>query len=348
MQRAEQNGLTANGKRPHSALPWFLLFLLLFSILFGHLFDRWHQRLASIKRNPHLRRAWIEHTMWATPSQPGEKLIVILSTSQGFGFEQPDEKTYPYLLESQLHEKLDQPVRVLNWSVAGGQALDYILTGAAAHRLDPDLVLLCAVPRNFGGGQLVQNPVTREFPPRPSDTHLLAGYSDVRRHVPTWLLRRLFRPSDALEIALARIWRPWRYREIPSAWLVRFSVFRFFEKRRHADWFRREGLTTGQRNQKRDLRAKPTPRIDWRLVDTYLETIDALKDKSVYVSMPLRVTGPKEDAFDEEIRKRFEAAGARMWDLSESLPDEVFLTQSHLDALGHETMADLLTDLIAP
>ncbi len=136
-------------------------------------------------RNPNYRRGWVAWTE-PRPREPDERLIVLISNSQGFAPEIPeDERIYSARLARRLDEA--EPTHrhiVANWSIGGGGAPEMVLLAARAVEHRPDLLMV--VTHN--------TPFTRKRARDPlsfyiSDTIELAYLDSVRDRLPGWFLR---------------------------------------------------------------------------------------------------------------------------------------------------------------
>lgn len=329
-------------KTHRSLLICFILLIIFTGTALNLLFDLWHSSLKT-KRNPFFRRAWVEHVYDVKPKQPGEKLIIIISNSQGYGKEIKDEHTYASLLEKYLRLKLKSPVRVLNWSVPGGSGAEYTLLAAASHRLNPDILLLMAPPASFQHKFMVLNKASKPQIPWASDCHFLLGFSDVLRYVPKPFIDHFYKGIDPSDLYLGRIFPLWRYRTLPMAWLMQFKIFRPFEKYGAVD---RWGLFKEVRqNRNKASSIAPVGKIDFQLLNVYLQATRSLKAKKIFASMPLKsLARNRYTRFTEQYRDDFKASGFEAWDLSDQISDDSFVTFSHMNERGHKEIAKLLAE----
>jgi len=278
--------------------------------------------------------------MRTEPKKAGEYLIVVIGNSQAFGREVEDHETYAAVLAGSLAVKTGRRIRVVNWGIPGGCAPEFIVLGAAVSRLDPDVILLAVTPGNFRKNYARMDKETGRRKPWASDSHYLLAYRDVRRGVSGDFVRHLFGPLDYLEIGLGHIWRPWRYRHLPAAWLARFQTLSpLLKHQRKETWFFGESRLMNIR------RRSSTTRIHWDFVDAYLDATSDTAPRRVVVSMPLHSRRQGENpGFMETVRLRFEAAGGEGWDLSAALPDKAFVSATHLNVEGHVRMAERLKE----
>lgn len=338
-------GAPVKGNRPGLALLAFALAFMLVSVGFEAAFEAWQTRIGSGRqRNPHFRRAWVEHVRDATPARRGEFLVVLIGNSQAYGREVEEVQSYPAQLQLALTQELRAPARVVNWAIPGGDGPEFVLLAAAAQRLRPDVLLLSATPANFDRSNIA----VRRWPERrqawASDAQYLLGDPGVRRFVPRAYLDRCFEPIDEVDVRLGSWWRLWRHRTLPAAALLRWGPLRAAEA-----WFAPESWF---------VRPAPLPPIAKRsaqgtvspeLVGWYLEAARGAAPRSVFALMPLHSAWRDHHGeWCRECRAVLVRSGAVFWDLSGALPDRHFLTATHLDAAGHARLAKLLAARLAP
>ncbi len=102
-------------------------------------------------RNPNFRRGLVTYTS-LIPENRAPHRIVLISNSQGFLREQADEHlTYASQLEQMLNANapIDESFDVLNWSIPGAYAPEYVLLATQVGQHEPDLILLVTYIANF-------------------------------------------------------------------------------------------------------------------------------------------------------------------------------------------------------
>ncbi|MBU0731016.1 MAG: hypothetical protein KKE17_05265 [Proteobacteria bacterium] len=342
--------------RCRAALFFLALFLVFFSLASEVAFN--HYRLSKhSKRNPFFRKAWVEHVYRVSPKHPDEKLIIILSNSQGYGREFPDDKTYPVLLEKKLREKTGSDVRVLNWSVPGLAAPEFVILAAAAHRLNPDIFVVVAGKRAFSSGHYLLDQETQERQPWATDSHYLLNHNDVKRYVPKSFIDHFFHPGDTMELFIAKLLAPWRYKDLPAAYLDRYSItMPFFPKHPAADWFLdmqnkiplAERINTSRNKRKRSVSTSNKP-VSEELLDQFIQATDTIRTKKIFIAMPERARRPgqTQQPIHGLIRQPFEKGGYEIINMSGAIPPEHFISQSHLHQQGHEIMAEKLSEVLS-
>jgi hypothetical protein len=279
------------------SVAWSVFFLFVLTIIIGIVFEIFHVQHAVETRNTFFRRGWVEHVYSAGKKKGTEKLVVIISNSQGYGREVADKATYSSLLESHLVDKLGQKVRVLNWSVAAGRAPEFVVLAAALKRLEPDVFLFISNPENF---RKIWMTLDREDGSRQhwgSDCYQLIGFSDIRKNIPQSFLDHFFRPIDYFDIYLARIFQLWRYKEVVVSKLMSLENLRPFEKNsQDENWFFDSPLSKEEytyylnqtiENTGGKSKILKKRNISGKLMDYFFETARQLSGKKIYVSMPL-------------------------------------------------------------
>ena len=335
----------AGAGRHGTALVSFFLALFGIGLALDAAFGAWHRSLGPSHRNPLFRRAWSEHVRGAEPKREGEKLIVLITNSQGYGREVSDAQTYPALLEGLLRMREQRPVRLLNWALPGGSAPEFTLLCAAVHRLRPDLVLLLSNPTNFSAALLrpLEGGLVRQ--PWSSDTPHLLAFEDVRQRVTSDFIERYFDTPERFDQRVSAAVRPWRYRSLPVAWSMRFEALRPFERYPATEtWF-----FGAIRHPDRIMTIRPRAPVSWKLVDEVVQALGRPSFRTVFVDIPRHsVQGEQQAGFHDGVRERFEAIGGSALDLSRALPDEHFQTATHLTAAGHARLAAILADRLLP
>lgn len=298
-------------------------------------------------RNPNFRRLWPEYVLHTEPKRDGEALVVLITNSQGYGPELPERFIYPVRLEQLLTERWQKPVRVVNWSVQSGNATDFVTLAAAAPRLDPDVTLVIASPRNFGRQFRMQQgePIGLDY--GLPDIPRLIGYADVRELLPASYTAQYVHPNELLDTALARVMPLWRYRDLPQLVAFDYPALRHFT--RGADqqnWRHREPAAPTWREQA--LQDLPVPLLSWELVDELAETLAELPGRRIFALMPSHSTTNHDfPSFPRRAGAHFEAAGVESWDLSGVVEDRHFITVSHMKETGHEAFAHVLAERLS-
>jgi len=339
------------------AVMWGVFFFLMFAVLLGVGSEKWLQQHVKEKRNSFFRRGWVEHVLSADEQKRPGKRIVIISNSQGYGPEVSDRETYPALLETILVRQQYGEAQVLNWSIAGGQARDLTILAAAAKWLAPDILIFIDSPADFHRNRMK---VDRKKGLRENfvtDSYYLLGYSSIRNALPSGFLSHFFRPIDYVDITLARIFVPWRYREIFSSALMRAEEFRPFDKTgKSKKWFvpppdsrekYRQRKQRGMAKARKTIHPISTDRMSDELLNFFLDTTRDMTAERYFIFMPLHSSIRKKNILlGQELAARSAAKGFQVVDLSGSIPDKQFLTLTHLTKAGHATMAGLLAGVL--
>ena len=343
-------------KSSQKSMMWIVLFLFIAMLFAGILFEKWHKKNAGEIRNSFFRRGWVEHVLSAKKNNKDETLIVIISNSQGYGREISDEATYSFLLEKQLEERFKKEVRVLNWSIPAGRAPEFVVLAAAAKCLEPDILFVISSPNNFQNRWMKLNQQNGSRKNWASDCYQLLGFSKVRKSIPQFFLSHFFRPIDHFDILLARCFKLWRYKEVIAEKLMEWKNIRAFEKHPQAEkWFFRPSppkerlvsiLKRAIARAETSNFSLASENISWELVEYFLSTSRNASSKKIYVSMPhhssLKRATP---GLSREFNAKFESEGFIVKDFSERIPDDHYLTLTHLNQSGHAAMADLLSGL---
>lgn len=343
-----------------------LLLLLAVDIVAGSFTERWcDARRGASLRNPLFRRDWPHFVKQAEPAREGERLIVVISNSQGYGREFYDHETYAALLQKTL--RLREPTRVLNWSIGGGVGPEFTLLAAAAHRLRPDRVVVVSPASAFreifwqdetGRGRLTR---------RASDLWKLAAYPEIRGHLPDAYRRHYLPLPISLDALLARTFRILDRRDLvvwalyPRSWKAPFgrrplaqvwgtSLHLSVEPTHAADPRRQQ--SAGKKRRRRLARSlevqPPASPLRLELLDHLLETLPAESDP-VFVLMPSYSRSRlKYEDFPAAARARARATGVDFLDLQSAIPNHDFRSTAHFNRRGHRRMARILAHYLSP
>lgn len=344
---------TSSAKR---TLLWSAVFLGFFSYIFLTFVTHWINTKSDLKRNSLFRRGWVEFTYESTKHQPDETLVIIVSNSQGYGGEVEDNATYASRLEQLSAANNQKKFRVLNWSIYGGHVIEMAILAAAAKRLEPDLFFYVENPSRFHHRLIRYKTGKGKSIGISSDIEFLLWYSEIRDSIPKRFLTSFFRPIDYVEIALAHIFKPYRYRELLLSGLTLPAPFKPFDKREHLglwnqNFVSRERLLRQLRqNEKMAKQGRPVvnPKdIGWDLVSDFFQAADGMTGEKYFIQMPLHSLAHKQnEAIIEDFTRIGEESSFNVIDFTQNIPDEEFVSLTHLNEAGHQRMAALLVKLI--
>jgi hypothetical protein len=262
---------------------------------------------------------WLHYTR-PRPRPASERLVLLITNSQGHVRKDGGIRSYPARLQQLLNEaEPGRPIRVVNWAIPGGNAPEMIVLAAraAAHR--PNAVLFVSYAHNFTyreSGLALER--TR------SDIHHLVYLPEVRRLISPWFLEAF--PADSR-----------------SAWLATHS--RLLQLR--------EVLGSSVTGRRRRSRGEPVAIKPWTGFSTLLlsELQWVLRrglpsTPILLVSMPVnpeRATpesGPTLRAFGARLQ---DVAGedplTTVLDAAALIPPGRFTDETHMDEPGHEQFA---------
>lgn len=344
---------TSSTKR---ALLWSAVFLVLFSSIFLIVVTHWIDTKSDLQRNNLFRRGWVEFINSTAEHQPDETLVIIVSNSQGYGGEVEDDATYASRLEQLFAENDQKKLRVLNWSIYGGHIVEMGILAAAAKRLEPDLFFYIENPSRFHSRLLRYKTGKGRSIGIASDIGFLLWYSEIRDSIPKRFLAPFFRPIDFFEIALAHIFKPYRYRELLLSELTVPEPIKPFDKRGrlglwHQKPISREKLSRQLRqNEKMAKEGRPVVKpedIGWDLVSDFFRAADGMTGEKYFIQMPLHSLAHKQnDAITKYFAQIAEESGFKVSDFTQNIPDEEYISLTHLNEAGHQRMAARLAELI--
>ena len=284
-------------------------------------------------RHALFRRGWPALVLSAPERMSDTALdLVVISHSQGYGFEYEAAHTYPELLQRRLDRRGGEVV-VHNWTAVGAGSEEFAILLAAAEWAGADAVVLVSGPRSFErwdrGGR------TRFD----SDVPQLLAWSEIRSRVRLSGMEFALRPR--LEAYLARWSAAWRYREAPRSALLalrtRFEADRDARTLRFGTWFLRPGVAAPVREGR--MRS-----IDLVRLRAVAELVRRLP-RVVWIDMPQRSNrGAERDAFRPALTSLEDPPEVEEW--SRRFDDDSFVTSVHLNEIGHEQMAEALERLL--
>ncbi len=141
----------------------------------------------SVSRNPNFIRGWEDYAKPKNLSKH-EYRIIVIANSQGFLREKSDSRLcYPAILEDKVRERgYGEEAEVLNWSVPGGEVLEFILLAARSVGHRPDVVFLVGSNNSFSTFWLEKELISRH-----SGVTNLAYLQDVQQWVLNTFLERI-------------------------------------------------------------------------------------------------------------------------------------------------------------
>ena len=321
-----------------------LLLVLLTGTLLAGLGNAWHATHPVTMRNHHFARGWLHHAGRSRPHGTNETLVILIGNSQGFGNEVTDDQTYARLLQAHLTPRWGQ-TRVLNWSLPGATGQEFVILAAQAQRMNPDVLVLVTAPGNFDASLGEFDSHRKRPAPWWTDVYRLLGNADVRRLLPRPFLSQYFSHADYIDIGLCRLSELWSHRHIPVSWFAQFHTFQRFEP----SWQRETILYPARTPGVQRGAFMTTPgrneihHVSRPLLSAYLTVAEKVVGRSYFFVMPLH--SRRRDAVSEsisELRQWVASTNHEFVNISATVPDELFIDMTHLDANGHATLARIL------
>jgi hypothetical protein len=306
----------------------------------------WCRDLPNHLRNPGFRRGWYEYVGATPPRAPNERVILLLSNSQGYGREVAEHETVAGRLQARLATE-SRTTRVVNWSLPGGQSFDFAVRAAAAHDLRPDMIILLAASALFSNPD-VPRAGTETWA---TDAHQLLTRTAIRRHMQPADLAPRLSVSVWGDMILGRAWPPWRWRRWPVAWLAAVPTLRpLLPNENGTTWLfpMPPGPSGGapQAPSTRTFRAPHRPLVLAPApAQRLLDQLRRAAPRVLLVHQP-RVASwhtqpdPAWLALEELARAR----GIECLRLRDLVPDGEFVTATHLSADGHDRLARRLLE----
>jgi len=362
-----------------SSFAWFVPMLVALELAAWYALPyRTHPRASEVERNPTDHRAWPEYVR--APDATGGRLILLLSTSQAVGKEIDDpQRIYPALVRRGLARR-DPANHFENWASGGTRTVDIELLSMKAIERRADLVVLGFSFRNFD----LADKLNLDYPF--TDVDLFAGDPRLWGYLGDTTFAEATEAEDVLRRSAELMSNLGRSRiavtdavveRIPLAW-HRWVVGRFVRPRPRLDAARDPGgsifwadqtaalaewqAVEDRRQARQELHGARVSRGELAArLETFRLFFAALTrrfersgTRSVWVWLPMKTDllapGTHQNVrwFYDEATRIVEAAGVRCRDLHDAIPSERFVTPGHVDARGHERLAELMLEVIVP
>lgn len=305
------------------------------------------------ERNPYRFRGWPEYIR-DVRAAPREATIVLISNSQAYAGEYPPRYTYPARLEALLRTREvmgRSDWNVLNWSSDGMTSIEYVLLARYLQRHPPGLVLAMT-----GFADYSLEHAHRGFLHCRTDLPRLATRVPIFRGLPLSYIRRHARLEDTLAFWVRDRVALYRYKEYLWSWLdVRMpGIHTFFYapfvnyrpwELKGPRWLPAVELPRG-RGPGIQFAYGEESRL---LLREYLDMLARVPARVIVAAQPRRtLTADARAQWDEQFFADLKVGaaerGLEFWDLRDVLPDQDFLTSSHLKPPNHRRLAELLCD----
>jgi len=338
--------------RLHDAAAYALLFLVVGEIALPAALRHRLPRAEEEGRNPHARRNWDEYVSKTSVRRPGERVVLLVSNSQGRGPEVPASQSYPQLLEARLdRERPGEPVRVVNWSFGPNRVPETILLLARSPDLDPDVVLVVQPPNWFREEDYTYHSRPTPLAMFPSDIVDTAWL--YRDRLPPDFVSHYIRPVQAVDALLARGLRSYRYRDWPVSFLRHHLPWleAFVPERDRAAWFLegRQGLRPLRERPRLDPALVGSPWPQPTLLRLFTEAALPLRARKVFVFQPHPFLVRSPEAAFPALREHLLTHGWEVWDMMGAVPWSLFLEGNvHFGPRGHVVFAESLARRVEP
>jgi hypothetical protein len=336
--------------------PWVILIVLVVLGLCEALARRVLPRVPGSledNRNPFRFRGWPEYIRDVGQGPKGAT-IVLISNSQAYSGEYLGRQIYPTRLEKLLNERRAggrADWKVLNWSSDGMTSIEYVLLARYLQLNPPSLILAVT-----GFADYSLEHANRGFLHCRTDLPRLATRPAILRGLPLSFLQRHARVEDWLAFAMYDRVALYRLKEYLWSWLdVRLpGIHTLFYA--PAVNYRPWQLKGKAWLPEMELPRPPAEEIQFtydgrssQLLAEYLEGLKNAAVPVVIVAQPRRALLQDARAqWDAAFIKDLEAQAAQralpLWDMRDALPNDEFLTSSHLKPPNHERFAEQLCD----
>jgi hypothetical protein len=231
-----------------------------------------------------------------------------------------------------------------------GNASDFSLLSALAHRIQPDVTLILASPRNFSRKFRWQDgePISLDY--ALPDVKQLLSYSDVRANLSEGFLDFYVDINQLVDATLGRVMPLWRYRDLPRVLPFQYPALRPFAKgteQQHWLYTEPKAPLPLTRPRRRRMRELPVPLMSWELIEETATAFESVPGRRIFAHMPAYSSNSDFPNFATRAGAVFEKRGAEVWDLERVVGDDGFVSNSHLNQQGHEALAQVLAERLS-
>ncbi|MBU1693980.1 MAG: hypothetical protein KKC51_08450 [Verrucomicrobia bacterium] len=308
-------------------------------------------------RNPFRFRGWPEYIRDVGRGPKGAT-VVLISNSQAYAGDYLGRQTYPARLEEMLKgRRVDGRTdwQVLNWSSDGMTSIEYVLLARYLQLHPPSLILAVT-----GFADYSLEHANRGFLHCRTDLPRLVGRPAILTGLPRSYLKRHGRIEDGLAFAVYDRVALYRLKEYFWSWLdVRLpGIHEMFYAPavNYRPWHLKGKAWLPEMELPRPPQGEIQFTYDRQSGQMLAEFLDGLKDAGVpvvIVAQPRRALLQDERAqwdaaFIEDLRAQTDRRALPLWDMRDALPNDEYLTSSHLKPPNHQRMAELLCDRLEP
>ncbi len=304
------------------------------------------------KRNPYYRRAWREYVKSFPPKKKNVFRILFISNSQGYGKEFDADCIISSRMENFLNESGKGKFEVLNLSVGGGQAPEFLFLVGISKKLNPDLLFFSLSPANFGSK--VINKRLRDFT---SDAPL-----ELYEDVPSTFFPEGFKNKYVdTEFCLSSFFYN-NFKSYPISSLIldglgmKFHKFkRFFNPSLQNRWIfskKRRGIKERKREEIVIIRRllKKSEDIDVKMLKDFVYCVKKYKIPAIFLVQPVRKKGYEEykkyfEKFDA-ILSKYSSPSFVYIDFSRKIDDKFFFDNVHLTKAGHRVVGKRFSEIV--
>lgn len=310
-----------------------------------------------VRRNHFYRRGWLEYTSF---KRSNDHRIILISNSQGYARELPENLIYPTLLENKLNKSKFQGLndwRVENWSLPGGNFPEFIILAAKAATIKARIVIVSFYILN-----LKPSFFNQDISFFLNDTNRLLLDSKIRSKIPENFLKRHFPKKVHFKTFFQNYSATLKAKEYlfnkeifsikkPSPLLRDIVFFINGPQGFKETWFYNHSLRRKQANQKTDfVHLKHAGlfyrRKSLRFLEEYVTTLKDSGKQIMLVSMPLcsklLLSRRPQEKFSKDATFICRQLDVSFLDASFLLPDDEFILFTHLNIENNKRYAELL------
>jgi len=327
--------------RPSSVWWWTALFIIAGIFLSTWAWNTWYARWPASPRNHFFHFAWKDYIRNTPARGTNETLVVVISHSQGYGWEVEPTETYSSLLE-QIRRDAGQTFRVVNWSMPGARFNDVIIAAAAARLLDPSYLLISLSPRSVSVTPPAKKSASRSI----SQMYYLLNDRKIREAIPPDIRSNMTDFPMSIGLSIGTLWPAWRSRSLPAALIAEFQPLEpFYANRGGGIWFRFP--KSRENNPRRRIEPQGPAAIDPARASALLDVAMQSAPVCYWINMPMRSTFRDSDpsAWDT-LTALCAARGIYSLNMIDAVPDNEYLTHTHLHRDGHRTFAEKLHEVL--
>jgi len=300
-----------------------------------------HQTPSEIEfRNPYFRRGWPEYIERSLSRNENNTKFVILSNSQGFGREIIEEETYSYYLQHAFNENGIGDIKVLNWSIPGAMFYDILIPTAKALSENVDYLCIIIYCSNFST-DISKRTISYSL----HDIPYILKDNSVTSLLPYNFVK------NSVDLEFQKAYFPFIISLLRAQDHLEDIILKYTEKKETYWWQYPIGgpsmrSTLGDENNIKKINISSYNADCFKHLD---EVFQHKKQTKIFIIlMPLAKIALTEKAitnlekFNAYIKDHYKASDITVWDMTDSLDEELFYSHTHFSPNNHKKFANLI------